>query len=293
MLLAAVVIGCSGASEDDSFGGVDGGSESSSGRGRAGASGDDECDGECDGIGELGASAGRGAVDAGVEDAGEPVVTADSGQPDEQDKPCTPGVAVCVAGSCTLCGSEAGAGGSGGSGGSSAGSSAPACPDADDDDVCNADDKCPGSDHDDDGNGYADGCDKVLASFTLPAATKSVAASLSGVHGVRGTIGGFSMQLITTETSSAPKTISVDVEESDSAAEAADMMMAEAGTLSVALCVDSTSPSNPCWRLANQYVDLRSRSVVRFVAVISQLDLVADGSETDVTAGGRWEIRGY
>lgn len=181
-MLAAVLIGCSGAADERAFDGVDADSESSK-SGRAVRASSDERG--VDDVGELGAQAGSAADpigDAGVMTV-DPIdasamAAPDAPEPSNDGEACMPGEVVCIAGSCTRCATTAGAGGTGGSappsagsggagaGGAagSAGSQPPPCDaDIDADGVCDDSDVCPGaSDADADGNGYADACDKVL-----------------------------------------------------------------------------------------------------------------------------------
>jgi hypothetical protein len=296
VLIAAALIGCTGSGDDDSLGGTDGGSESSSsgsGRGRAGSGGDDDGDE----VGELGARAGRG----GAEDAGAPVESdaATMGEPGEEPEPCKPGEVVCLAGSCTRCELLGGSGGSSGAGGTggSAGAGAPAAcdHDADSDGVCDPSDLCPGPDQDANADGYADGCDQVLAKFELPPSTKTVQDTIRNVRGVFGTLTGSSKVLLDTEYYATGQTVSLDVSGgAASTIAAADQLRAQAETLSAAICTSvSVGVSGQCWRVSNQYVNLTGKKITRFVLVLETVDIVAAGTETDVRAGGRWEIRGY
>jgi hypothetical protein len=312
LVLAIALLGCSSShgSDPDSLGDDGNAMPASSARGsRAQPARDDGSD-------DVGSVLARRDGGTGPSDAGEPsdptandaTAEAQAGRGAEMpscSEPADGGTSfVCFAGSCTKCPSgEAGSSGAptghAGTGGQAAlgGSAAPACPDgdADADGVCDSADACPGgSDGDADHNGYADGCDRLLASFTVPASTKSVDAVKSAVQGVFGSLNGYSLQLLDTPVTKTPMTLSMDIDGGESRiVTAAQKLQSESGTLSVALCVASSSPSNPCWRLTNQYSDMTSKTITRFVLVVDPIEIVANGTKTDVTTGGRWEIRGY
>jgi hypothetical protein len=297
MLVAAVLIGCSGAGDEDSLDSEDGGATRSEGRGRAGGGGDDDGND----VGKLGARAGRGSVDAGVEpDAGEPAVEPDSGQaPDaEDDEPCMPGEFVCIAGSCTAC-ETVGGSGAAGSAGAAAGSggSGASCSDGDADGVCDADDQCPGPDQDADDNGFPDGCDQVLFEARMLPTTERVGAPPNQIGGVYGALHS-NMVLLDSLTTSSPMTWSFAADSDDIQVERAVAFFAgNTWNSNASICVKApTGVGGPCWRSKGALVDLTKKTITRFVLSVDEVQVTArsgDFGSSDVRAGGRWEIRGY
>jgi hypothetical protein len=310
-VLAAVLIGCSGAGDEDSFDGVDGGSESSSSKsGRGERALDDDGEGEDVGeLGDLGAHAGSGATEPDAGEHPQPdAAPGDDDEPDKEPAPCMPGEYICLAGSCTRCasGTDAGtlAGGTGGSAGSAgsaggAGGATPVCSsDTDGDGVCDDHDRCPNaSDQDANEDGYADACDTVLWAdeFDL----QSDRPTCDTGHKIRSwiEIKPYANNQVRSLSSTLFPPTSVTWVESFPADSTADAIAAvsalDSFDASVSIHTELATTSPLAIHRGARAVDLRSKTVVRLVFLGSFSEACQANGTHVIDQRARWEIRGY
>jgi hypothetical protein len=298
LVLAIALLGCSSSHGGDPESPADDGDpRTASARGSSASKSTDHSDG----VGSL-----RGTNDAGAdqdeESAGSSAdVPVDTGHDAEPPNSAAGMGAEETAGSSAApgAGSSApmmGAAGAGGSALPQAGSGSPTiqCSDDDSDGVCDDLDTCPGgSDADADRNGYADGCDQVLAKFQIPKATKTIADVSSRIR-ISGSLAE-SMSLFTTSPLTSAGTTSFDVDGGPEYVIAAAARL-QSGAAAISASIEangSVGVSGQRWFVSNQNADMTSKTITRFVLVVDPLELVPNGTKTDVTTGGRWEIRGY
>lgn len=166
--------------------------------------------------------------------------------------------------------------------------------DTDGDGIPNASDVCPlGPDDDADGNGYADLCDTVIGNIAIPTETKvSASAKIESSASLgNNSFGEVSISSTTLHTGTFSE--SFDARTGPEASDARYLESTSWACSGAAATSANICAAGLCWRNIDQVVDVRGHHIVRFVVVVDSLTTQHASNGTDITTGGRWEIRGY